>query len=273
MTARGRVVAVVSDGSALADHHAQLEPMLGRYTAVIEDLASLPVHALPLDSDQPEEAQAALRALPRETGVLFLPHVREAFASTARALTSGIPVLTDQDTTAIALAASLLTTLSRSGRACGASKAVVIGADAMPSLRPLLMAVGIGDITTWNPADAITFPLRRVVAGADVVVDLLSRTAGLGVFPADDGPVVIAPDRDRDPLLALPGLLRALAQTSGAALDVEVHHACALALVEATRPHELLPPWPDPVLTVRVAAAATEALHQPAHHTHDTRSR
>jgi len=261
-----RVVAVVSDGSALADLGAAQETvglMLRRYAALIEDLAGLPAHMVPLDVDDPRQTDASLRGLPPEVGAIVLPHARPEFACRARALT-GIPVVTDQDTTAIALAAALLTALARAGRTPRASQVVIAGADTLPILCPLLIVAGVGAVTTWNPADALTFPLRRIAAAADVVIDLRGGTGvgtvGIGAFAPDLEPTVIAPDSRRGPLLALPGLLRALIRAPDARLDVEVHHACALALVMATPPEDLLPHQPYDVLVDRVADAALQAL-------------
>lgn len=75
-------------------------------------------------------------------------------------------------------------------------------------------------------------------------------------------PAVIAPQYVRDPLSALPGLLRAMTRTPDAPLDVEVHHACTLALVMATPPKELLPHGLGRVLTEHVADAASTTHHQ-----------
>lgn len=218
------------------------------YAALIGDLAGMRTRVVAVE-DEP---------FPADVGVLFLPEARPEFVCRARAVT-GVPVLTGQDTTAIALAAVLLTTLSRAGRTPRSSQVVIAGADALPVLCPLLMVSGIGSVTTWNPADAQAFPLRRVAEGADAVIDLLTTAAGMA-----DVVTVIAPDRARDPLLALPGLLRAMARRPDARLDVEVHHACALALVMATPPDDLRPHGPDRALTDRIADAATTALRESA---------
>lgn len=272
-----RVVAVVSDGSALAAPGAAQDTvvlMLRRYVALIEDLAGLRGLELHLDHD-PRRAAAGLRGLPSEVGALFLPHVRRDFACRARDLTD-VPVVTDQDTTAIALAAALLTTLTRAGRTPRASQVVIAGAGTLPILCPLLMVCGVGSVTTWNPADALSFPLRRIAADADVVIDLLGGTTigtvGIGAFAPDLEPTVIVPDSRRGPLLALPGLLRALTRTPDARLDVEVHHACALALVMATPPDDVLPVSPYDALVDQVTDAALRALQQPAHRPFDTSS-
>lgn len=234
------------------------ESVLRRYSTLIRDVAGLRTHALALDASVPPQFEAALRALPDEVGVLFLPTASSEFACRVRAVADSRPVLTGQDTTAIALAAALLTTLTRAGRAPRASQVVIAGADALPILCPLLVACGVGSVTTWSLADAEAFPLCRVTAGVDVVVNLLAREL------AGPEPAVIAPQHVRDPLLALPGLLRAMTRTPNAPLDVEVHHACTLALVMATPPEELLPHGLDRVLTEQVTDAATTALRESA---------
>jgi len=258
------VIVMASDGSALADRGTQLEPMLRRYTVLIEDQTGLRVRVLPLDAD----LHAEIHDLGGDVGALFLPHVRPEVANAAR--TVSLPVLTSVDTTAIALTAAVWNTLSRAGRRPAVGRVVIVGADTMPVLCQLLMVAGIGEITVWKPDDAITFPLRRVTAGVDVVIDLRTTAAGLEALAPEVQPVVIIPDNARDPLLALPGLLRALTRVPGARLDVEVHHACALALVMATRPDDLVPARPDHILTAQVTDAATRTLLELARRPSDT---
>src|SRR6185436_19452365 len=124
------------------------------------------------------------------------------------------------------------------------SGVVIAGAHTMPTLGQLLLAAGISDITTWNPADAFTFPLRRVAEGADAVINLVGG-GGRFAWPRHAAPAVIVPDPGRDPSLALPGLVLALTRHPGARLTVEIQHACALALAAATPPGEQLPRRPD----------------------------
>ncbi|RSM85289.1 hypothetical protein DMH04_18570 [Kibdelosporangium aridum] len=262
MTSSNRTVAVVSDGSALADRDTQVEPMLHGYAALIHESTGLPTIVRPLDVGAPQQLWTTLGALPTTVGAVFLPHVTPDRAHMARLAAGDTPVVTEHDTTAIALIAALMTTLTRAGRPLTFSRVVIAGANTMPVLSPLLVIAGIGDITTWNRADAGAFPLHRIATGAHAVIDL----AG-GLTTAFDPlvqPAVITRDDLRVPLLALPGLLRALAQAPNVTLDVEVYYACALALVMATPPDERLPLGPDRALTRRVADAATQALRQPA---------
>jgi malic enzyme len=247
----GRLVVVVGTSGA-----ADTESTPRRCAALVEDLAGAHAQMVIIDPDTPQQARAELSALPAEVGALFLPDASHDVACQARALMQ-MPVLTGQDTTAIALAAAVSTTLARAGRAPRSSQVVIAGADTLPILCPLLMVGGAGTVTTWNPSDAHAFPLHRVTSGTDVVIDLLDTMPD----SADGfGPVVIRPDREHDTALVLPGLVRAILQAPGARLDIEVHHACALALVMGTPPEDMLPRAPDRELTDRVAAAAFAAL-------------
>lgn len=259
---------VVVVGDSLVDAGGDVSPPLRQYAAVIEDLAGLPAHVLRLGAGDPQQLQAVL---PADVGVVVLTHARPEYVRAAQAAVD-VPVLTDQDTGAIVLAARLLTTLTRAGRAPRSSRVVIAGADTIPTLCPLAMAAGVGDITTWHQEDSVAFPLRRIASGVDAVIDLL------GAWPPADAdamhaePAVIVPENRRDPLLALPGLLRALTRTPGARLDVDVQHACVLALVMATPPDQQLPHGPDRTLADQVADAATQALRQQAQRRHDSTS-
>lgn len=230
--------------------------MLRRYATLIEDLAGLSTRVIPSDY--------GLRGLRLDVDAVFLARTAPDRVLRVRNSVAGPPVITDQDTTAIALTAALLTTLTRADRAPHASRVVIAGAHTMPTLCPLLLAAGIGDITTWNPADAFAFPLRRVAAGADAVINLVGG-GGRFAWPRLTSPAVIVPDPGRDPLLALPGLARAFARHPGARLTVEIQHACALALAAATPPGEQLPRRPDHTLVEQIADATTRALHPQGH--------
>lgn len=117
--------------------------------SLIENLAGVRVEVLELEPGALWEADARLTAFLGNVGVLFLPHASPEVACQVRAM-AGVPVLTGQDTTAIALAAAVSTTLARTGRAPGSSQVVIAGADALRILCPLLMVGGASTVTTWN---------------------------------------------------------------------------------------------------------------------------
>lgn len=213
-------------------------------TAALEQTSGLRTHVV-----------TATDAIPPAARVLVVPGADRAVADEL-ATRTGLPVVTTEDTTAIAIAAALSTTLVRAGRRPRSSHVVIAGARRLPLLFPLVLLAEVGQVTKWEVADAPVFPLHRIAADADVVIDLVAATGG--------GPAVITPDLDRDPLLALPGLVRALAKSPHQTPDIDVHQACALALVMATAPAETRPSRPDRALTDAVSAAAVAALRNAA---------
>ena len=69
-------------------------------------------------------------------------------------MAAGQAVLTDQDATAMAVTASLLTALARANRAAHPQQGRDHRAHTGPLLRPLLIAAGIGEIDSWTAWDA-----------------------------------------------------------------------------------------------------------------------
>lgn len=247
-TTRRRVVAVVGGIGATTS-------VLRRYATAVEDLTGLPTRVIATDY--------GLHDLASDIGAVFLVRAAPDRMHKAREMVVDLPVVTDQDTTAVALTASLLTSLQRAGRAPNLSPVVIAGANTMPMLSPLLMLAGIREVTTWNPADALAFPLRRIAARADAVINLVGG-GGRYAWSRHGIPAVIVPDPARDPLLALPGLLLAVTGHTSAHPTLEVLLACAVALASTTTPGAPLPQRPDPALVRRVADAASQALHPAA---------
>jgi malate dehydrogenase (oxaloacetate-decarboxylating) len=229
--------------------------VLRRYATLIEDQAGLSARVIASDY--------GLHGMSSDVGAVVLVGVAPERERKARNSIVDVPVVTDQDAAAIALTAAVLTSLVRGDRTPQASKVVIAGADAMPALSPALSTAGVRDITTWNPADALMLPLRRVAAAADVVINLVGG-GGLFAWPRHAAPAVIVPDPVRDPSLALPGLVQTLVRHRHARLTPEVQHACAAALSAATPPGEQLPRRADHPLTRSIADAATHALRREA---------
>ncbi len=227
------------------------------FAAAIERVGRLSARVLRLDLDGPVLDDPRAWKLIAESDVVYLPGARPGDVARLRSL-AGVPVVDWRDTTATVLTAQVLTTLSRLGRPQRFTRVVIAGADAMPVLGPLLAAAGIRDLTMWNRHDADSFPLHDVAADAHVVIDLFGLWSWTG--PAESAPVVIAADVDTDSLVALPGLLSAMAGTPGALPRVDVLHACVLALVMATGADHHLPRVPAAELADRIADAATDAL-------------
>ncbi|WP_020672908.1 hypothetical protein [Amycolatopsis nigrescens] len=252
-------LAVVSDGTALADPQAGVEPVLRQYTELISGLAGIPARPLVVADTGPDELAARIRASPAEVGAVLLTHVepgrtrrvqRELLAA------GGPPVVTDQDATAIALTAALLAALARAGRRPRGSRVLVAGSWYLPGLTPLLLAAGIGDLSLWNRSDAAAFPLHQLVFGADAVIDLV------GELPSarDGDRIVLTRDDARSAPFAAAGLLRAALAVPGAALDVEAFLAAALAMVMSTPPDRPVSDGRGPALADLVADAAGAVL-------------
>ncbi|MFI9387733.1 hypothetical protein [Kutzneria sp. NPDC052558] len=207
------------------------------------------------------------QAPPGDVDAVYLAGLDTAAARLRQADLSaawGIPCVTREELTAVALAASLFAALRQARKQPGAARVVIAESTAIPTLCPLLVAAGVGEIASWHPADAVTFPLSRIAQRADAVLD----PVGGGVPVVDPrielrGPVLIAADDPEHPLLALPGLVRALLQVPGAQPGIEVLLACVRALTACTAFGRRLPDRSDPELTPTVARLAARALAVP----------
>jgi malate dehydrogenase (oxaloacetate-decarboxylating) len=179
-----------------------------------------------------------------------------------------LPVITDRQTTAIALTTAVLTTLIHARIAPAAAHVVIAGAERNSLVAGLAAAAGIGEIDSWGLNDAHNFPLHTLTRRGGVVIDLLGtatrhparhrRQAG-ALDPPDR---VIAVDEPSMALLALPGLL-ATAQTSGRPPGRADCLACVRALVERTPPGRVLPELSVPSLTEPALPAAITAASGP----------
>jgi malic enzyme len=262
-------VAVTSDGSGLRNQGCRRLSLVGLllsgHVTVIQELGGPPARPLLVNhAEDPRQLCTRLCPPRTDTGAVFLADMdptRALIIQHCLGRTSAPPVISDHDTTATAITAAVLTTLSRAGRGPATSRIVLAGADELVLLGPLLTAAGFADITVWKQIDAPRFPLHRVARDADIVVDLANEVAHP---PAgnDPAPPVITYGDPVNPILALPGILRALVETSCPRVDVDMYLAAAGALVAATPPDRLLPS-PEPALTDGVAWAVGQALDHP----------
>ncbi|MBN9743550.1 hypothetical protein DMP23_21145 [Amycolatopsis sp. A1MSW2902] len=260
--------AVVGDGSGLPDGAGDPGRVLRALQAdarLLRDHTSLRPFPVAVSARDAGELGAALRGLPAATSI-FVARTEAARAREVQRVLAhegGVPVITEQDTQAIALTAEVLVRLRRARIAPFDARVVVAGPPVVPLLPALLTVAGIGDVTSWNRDDAHGFPLSSVTREADVVVDLL----GLAPAPGEAGYQLVAPGDPAAALLALPGLLSAVHERAAAGklsghpmAHIEVHRACAQALARLTPVDRVLPEIADPDLTRRVADAAGEAL-------------
>ncbi|MFD9894081.1 hypothetical protein ACFWY9_32430 [Amycolatopsis sp. NPDC059027] len=265
-------LAIAGDGSALPGAEGDPGAVLAALSSdarSLRDHTSLNAFPVAVAARDAGDLSAAVRALPTGITAVFLARTEAARARAAqRDLAGGVPIITEQDTLGVALAASVLVALRRKDIPCRSGRVVVTGAEAAPLLVPLLMAAGVGDIASWRPADAPGFPLAAITRDAAAVVDLTCAT-GSRTIAEDPAPAVIVPDDPFAHLLALPGLVRALRERPDSRrhadplYQLEVYRAGAQALAALAPVDRVLPELSDPDLTRRVADAAAAALSGP----------
>jgi malate dehydrogenase (oxaloacetate-decarboxylating) len=218
--------------------------------ALLERLAQVPVIAHRVTEPNVEDFVTQIGQLPDSVAAVFVTRtdpVRARMVQRRLEQAGGPPVLSDEDTSAIALTAATLAYLNRIGRDPLGARILVADASGMPILTPLLIVTGFPDITMWNSADAPRFPLWRAARDADVVLDPLpcaTDAAGLAI-DRPEGSVISCSGLD-DRFLAAPGLLRALVEHPPGTFDLGVglYQICASTVAAATprryRPTDLL---------------------------------
>lgn len=236
-----------------------VESVLSRWSALGPDRGGAPVRPVCVVARDVARLSAGLRGLSSEAGRFVV--VRATRMLPADDGHSGLPVVAETATAAVAVAAALLGAVRRRGRSPGGTRVLITGASRMPVLRPLLTVAGFGEVIGWECADAGHGPLHLVAQEVDAVVDLGDGGRQIGAA-ARGRPelIIITPDLTAWALLVLPGLLRALATAPDPRLDVAVYHACALALADAGPPGRFLPRPTDPAVGPAIEEAAALAL-------------
>ncbi|MFC0541884.1 hypothetical protein [Kutzneria chonburiensis] len=192
---------------------------------------------------------------------IYLGGVDQAHARRRKAEFTDVPCLTREEMTAVGLTGRLLVLLSRTGRTPASARVVIVESTAIPTLCTLLLAAGIGDIVSWEPTDALSYPLRQITYHSDAVIDPLGGGVPVVLPSTETGqPPLIAADDPAYPLLALPGLVRALLAHPGARPEFDVLRACAFALAAHTPAHRWLPDQDDPELCDTVFTMASRAI-------------
>jgi malate dehydrogenase (oxaloacetate-decarboxylating) len=169
------------------------------------------------------------------------------------------PLVTDEDVTAIALAAAALDSLAKAGRRAQGHRVVLAGARDLPVLTSLMMAAGVDDITLWNTSDATIFPLHNIVFGADLVIDLVGGLPPHAAGRLGGLTVITRADAGAAPYVAA-GLLAAAVRAPGLAFDLEIFRACAQALM-AVPSGRSVPLARGVAVTHLVADAVTGVFH------------
>ncbi len=131
------------------------------------------------------------------------------------------------------------------------------GVESAPLLGPILIACGIGELTSWHPRDAQHYPLNRLMEHNDIVI---CPKAAAPMLVAWDRPVTIPHDPFDFGALVLPGLLGALCGHGVAELDVLHLAAAAHAVALVTPSLHVLPELNDPRLVSAIAHHVSQTL-------------
>ncbi|MFC4943783.1 hypothetical protein [Pseudonocardia sp. GCM10023141] len=261
-----------------------LQAALAKDAALIQQLAGVPTAVQTAgEGDTATDFAARIWHCPTPAAAGYLTRTDPARARTVQRLVEqagGPPVLTEEDATAIALAAAALHYLRRLGRDPYRSRILVADALRLPILSPLLLACGFPDISMWNAPDTAWFPLPRAARDADVVIDLSRQdpppgtpaaTIGAGATELDldrpEGSVITRRGLDPGALIA-PGLLRAITEHPAGALPfgLGVYQMCAEAVARAMlarpRSDDLFRAGPIPSAAAQsIATAVALSIH------------
>jgi malate dehydrogenase (oxaloacetate-decarboxylating) len=238
--------------------------LLGEHAALLGELSGLDTVAVPVAGETAACLSSVSSALPPDTTAIYLTDTdpRGRRLLTADLVNTGMLIITSDQMTAIALTAALLTHLGRIGVHPRVSRAVIVEPEIVPSLYPLLVAAGIGDVTWRNPINAHDLEPHRFIRLTDAVIDpRQGRPSPLWQAAESGHPLLITANDPTHPMLVLPGLLRAALRAGRIArFDNGTYYACARALMACTSLGELLPSLHDPDLTQAVTGLAVRAL-------------
>jgi hypothetical protein len=170
---------------------------------------------------------------------------------------AGPLVIAEVDAVTAVLAAAVMTMLRSRGVERGRARVVMAGAESAPSLGPILIACGIGELTNWHHRDAQDYPLTRLIEHNDILIDP-DATASMPLAP--EKTLMIPHDPFDFGALVLPGLLGALCGLDVAALDIEHLAAAADAVSLLTPCGQLLPELNEPLLVAAIARDVSQAL-------------
>jgi len=190
---------------------------------------------------------------------------------------AGPLVIAEIDVVTAAQAAAVMAMLRSRGVQRQRARVAMAGAESAPLLGPILIACGIGELTSWHPRDAQDYPLNRLMEHNDIVI-----------CPKAAAPMLVAWDRTltipHDPFdfgaLVLPGLLGALCGHGVTALDVLHLAAAAHAVALVTPTLRVLPElndpgWsaPSPTTYRRPSPTNTDNTQGDSHDNHRARAR
>jgi hypothetical protein len=230
------------------------------YAELIKDRTPMRAVPMPLSTrDLPTVVSAitGVRARLSAALVVGLSAAESAAVQRQVADAGGPLVIAHIDAVTAALAAAVITTLRSRGVKRQRARVVMADTESLPLLAPTLIACGIGELTTWHHRDAQDYPLARLMAHNDVLVDPNAAAS----VPHARGRTVTIPD---EPFefggLVVPGLLAGLCGRGVAELDVEHLLAAAHVLALLTPAGRLLPEVDEPLLATTIARHLSQTL-------------
>jgi hypothetical protein len=229
------------------------------YVELIEDRT--PMRAVPLTlstGDVPTVVSAITGLRARLSAVLVVGLSAAECAAVQRGVVDagGPLVIAEIDAVTAALAAAVMRMLRSRGVKRQRARVVMAGAESAPLLGPILIACGIGDLTTWHDRDAPDYALSRLMQHNHVLI--APRAVASRVAP--ERTLTIPHDPFDVGALVVPGLLGALCGLDVAALDVEHLAAAALAVAHLTPTGQVLPELDEPLLVTTIARHLSQTL-------------
>ena len=230
------------------------------YAAIINERTPMRALQLPLSTGGVWTVASAIAGFPsRLSAVLVIGLAASESAAVQRQVadTAGPLVIGEIDIVTATLAAAVITVLGSRGVPQERARVVMTGTESAPLLGPVLIACGIGDLTTWHNRDAAAFPLDRLMAHNDILIDPNAAAPGQ---VAPDGSLTIPHDPFEFGALVLPGLLGALCGHGVATLDVEHLAAAANAVARLTPAGQVLPELNEPMLVTAIAHHVSKTI-------------
>ena len=143
------------------------------YVALIDDRTPLHAAALPLSTADVPTVASAITGHPAPLSAAFvvgLAATESAAVQRRVAEAAGPLVIAEIDAVTATLAAAVMTMLRSCAVQPQRARVAMAGPESTPLLGPILIACGIGELTTWRYGDAQDYPLSRLKEHNDVVI-------------------------------------------------------------------------------------------------------
>ncbi|MGO9551649.1 hypothetical protein [Mycobacterium sp.] len=230
------------------------------YVALLSDRTPMHAVALPLSPGDVGAVGSAITGHRTRLSAAFVVGLGAPESAAVQrwvAEAAGQLVIAEIDVVTAAQAGAVMAMLRSRGVQHQRARVAMAGAESAPLLGPILIACGIGELTSWHPRDAQHYPLNRLMEHNDIVI---CPKAAAPMLVAWDRPVTIPHDPFDFGALVLPGLLGALCGHGVGELDVLHLAAAAHAVALVTPSLHVLPELNDPRLVSAIAHHVSQTL-------------